>query len=90
MNFVVCANGVMMVNSFIKPSATGAILPKIGFRLEMPKEMEQLTWFGRGPWDSYRDRKEACFPAIYKSTVTDQYEEYIDWQQISKNLSLTL
>ena len=77
MNFVVCANGVMMVNSFIKPSATGAILPKIGFRLEMPKEMEQLTWFGRGPWDSYRDRKEACFPAIYKSTVTDQYEEYI-------------
>ena len=32
---------------------------------------------GRGPWDSYRDRKEACLPAIYNSTVTDQYEEYI-------------
>ena len=77
MNFLVCANGVMMVNSFIKPTSTGAILPKIGFRLEMPAEMEQLTWFGRGPWDSYRDRKEACFPAIYQSTVTDQYEEYI-------------
>ena len=77
MNFIVCANGVMMVNSLIKPSATGAILPKIGFRLEMPSEMEQLSWFGRGPWDSYRDRKEACFPAIYQSTVTDQYEEYI-------------
>lgn len=77
MTFLVCANGVMMVNSFISPSNTGAIIPKIGFRLEMPAEMEQLSWFGRGPWDSYRDRKEACFPAIYKSTVTDQYEEYI-------------
>ena len=77
MNFLVCANGMMMINSFIKPTATGAILPKIGFRLEMPAEMEQLSWFGRGPWDSYRDRKEACLPAIYKSTVTDQYEEYI-------------
>ena len=39
--------------------------------------MDFRQWFGRGPWDSYRDRKEACLPAIYKSTVTDQYEAYI-------------
>ena len=77
LHFIVCANGVIMVNSFIRPSQTGTILPKIGFRLEMPAEMEQLTWFGRGPWDSYRDRKEACLPAIYQSTVTDQREDYI-------------
>ncbi len=77
LNFIVCADGTMMVNSFIRPNNTGAILPKLGFKLEMPKGMEQLTWFGRGPWDSYVDRKEACLPAIYKSTVTDQYEEYI-------------
>ena len=77
MNFVVCANGVMMVNSFISPSNTGTVIPKMGFRLEMPAGMEQLSWFGRGPWDSYRDRKEACLPAIYKSTVTEQYEGYI-------------
>ena len=75
--FVVCADGTLMTNSFIRPANTGAILPKIGFRLEMPSDMEQLSWFGRGPWDSYRDRKEACLPGIYKSTVTDQYEEYI-------------
>ena len=75
--FIVCADGTMMVNSLIRPANTGAILPKLGFRLEMPKEMEQLSWFGRGPWDSYVDRKEACLPAIYQSTVSDQYEEYI-------------
>ena len=77
LDFFVCADGTVMVNSFIRPNNTGAILPKLGFRLEMPKEMEQLSWFGRGPWDNYRDRKEACLPAIYNSTVTDQYEEYI-------------
>lgn len=77
MSFIVCANGAVMVNAFIVPSSTGAIIPKVGFRLEMPAEMEQLAWFGRGPWDSYRDRKEACLPGIYKSTVTDQYENYI-------------
>ena len=77
LDFIVCADGTLMVNSFIRPNNTGAILPKLGFRLEMPKDMEQLSWFGRGPWDNYVDRKEACLPAIYNSTVTDQYEEYI-------------
>ena len=77
LQFIVCADGTIMTNAFIRPALTGAILPKLGFRLEMPKEMEQLVWFGRGPWDSYRDRKEACLPGVYQSSVTDQYEEYI-------------
>ena len=77
LDFIVCADGTLMVNSFIRPQNTGTILPKLGFKLEMPKEMEQLMWFGRGPWDNYRDRKEACLPGIYQSTVTNQYEEYI-------------
>ncbi len=77
LTFIVCADGTLMTNAFIRPSTTGAIIPKMGFRLEMPSTMEQLAWFGRGPWDSYRDRKEACLPGIYRSTVTDQYEEYI-------------
>ena len=77
LDFIVCADGTLMVNSIINPSNKGAIIPKLGFRLEMPSSMEQLSWFGRGPWDSYRDRKEACLPAIYKSTVADQREDYI-------------
>lgn len=81
LNFIVCADGTIMVNSFIIPSCTGTVIPKLGFRFEMPSAMEQFTWFGRGPWDSYRDRKEACFPGIYKSTVTDQYEEYVKPQE---------
>ena len=77
LSFIVCADGTLMVSSFIRPSSTGTILPKLGFRFEMPATMEQLRWFGRGPWDSYRDRKEACLPAIYSSTVTAQREDYI-------------
>ena len=77
LNFYVTSDGVLMVNSLIRPASTGAIIPKLGFRLEMPAAFEQLAWFGRGPWDSYRDRKEACLPGIYESTVSDQREDYI-------------
>ena len=77
LHFIVCADGTVMTNALIRPSQKGAILPKMGFRMEMPSSMEQLSWFGRGPWDSYRDRKEACLPAIYQATVSSQREDYI-------------
>ena len=81
LDFIVCADGKVMVNSIIRPSQTGIIIPKMGFKLEMPPSMEQLSWFGRGPWDSYRDRKEACLPGVYKSTVKAQREDYIKPQE---------
>ena len=81
LDFKVCADGTIMVNADINPADQNAVLPRIGFKLEMPSKMEQLTWFGRGPWDSYVDRKEACFPDIYESTVTDQYVEYVKPQE---------
>ena len=77
LSFIVCADGTLLVNSLIRPGSTGVIIPKLGFRFEMPAAFEQFTWFGRGPWDSYRDRKESCLPGIYKSTVSDQREDYI-------------
>lgn len=75
--FKVCADGAILANTIILPASDGAVLPKIGLRTEMPSSMEYLTWFGRGPWDNYVDRKESCLPGIYQSTVKDQYENYI-------------
>lgn len=81
LKFNICSDGAIIVNSLIKPSNSGAIIPKIGFRFEMPSQMEQLRWFGRGPWDSYVDRKEACFPDVYQSTVSKQQTDYIKPQE---------
>lgn len=80
-NFKVLSNGVILMNSSVRPSSKGGILPRMGFRTELPSSMEQLNWFGRGPWDSYVDRKEACFPGVYSSTVTEQYTPYIKPQE---------
>lgn len=79
--FKVCADGVILANTLITPASDGAVLPKIGLRTEMAATMEQLTWFGRGPWDNYVDRKEACLPGVYTSTVKAQYENYIKPQE---------
>jgi beta-galactosidase len=39
--------------------------------------LEQLEWFGRGPWENYADRKASAMVGRYRSTVTEQYVPYI-------------
>ena len=51
-------------------------LPRLGILIELPREFEQLTWYGRGPWDNYPDRKVSCPIGLWKSTVSEQYVHY--------------
>ncbi|MBA3684602.1 MAG: beta-galactosidase, partial [Planctomycetes bacterium] len=52
-------------------------LPRLGVELIAPDAYEALTWFGRGPHESYCDRKAGALLGRYASTVTDQYVPYI-------------
>ena len=83
MQFVVMADGAIMVSSIITPALTGVILPRMGFRLEMPQEMEQMAWLGRGPWDSYADRKESAHVGLYHTTVSEQVGKFVLPQESS-------
>ena len=51
-------------------------LPRLGMVIRLPKAYEQLQWYGRGPWDSYPDRKQAAHIGWWQSTVTAQYTHY--------------
>ena len=79
--FKVCADGAILVSSNVRPSVKGAVLPRMGFRTELPSAMEQLSWYGRGPWDSYVDRKEGSLLGIHQSTVKAQQTDYIKPQE---------
>ncbi|MDE6480310.1 MAG: DUF4981 domain-containing protein [Muribaculaceae bacterium] len=77
MSYTVMPDGAIAVSSIITPSRKNVILPRLGFTFEMPEDYEKYTWYGRGPWENYRDRKESCFPGLYHSTVSDQWTPYI-------------
>ncbi len=51
-------------------------IPRLGIVIELPREYEQLSWYGRGPWDNYPDRKTSCPIGLWKSTVSTQYVHY--------------
>ena len=65
-------------------------LPRIGIVIELPRDYEQLTWYGRGPWDNYPDRKTSCPVGLWQSTVSEQYVHYPRPQDSGNNEDCTM
>ena len=56
-------------------------LPRFGMTLTMPAEFDTMTWFGRGPHETYWDRKSGARVGLYTGSVFDQYTPYIRPQE---------
>lgn len=76
-NYTILSDGAIVVNNIINPAELKVTLPRMGFCMEMPAGFENFTYYGRGPGDNYLDRKESCFPGIYKSTVSAQLTNFV-------------
>ena len=52
-------------------------LPRIGSRVEVSGELDQLEWYGRGPRETYVDRETAEQLGRWSSPVAEQYVPYV-------------
>lgn len=75
-------NGVIKVsNDIVTGNADSPLIPRVGLRMQLPVEFDKLTYYGRGPWENYCDRKTSCFIDRYVFKVSDLYENYIRPQE---------
>ncbi len=56
-------------------------LPRFGMQMTVPAGFEALQWYGRGPHESYWDRKTGARVGRYAGTVTDQAYPYVRPQE---------
>ncbi|MEZ5197184.1 MAG: DUF4981 domain-containing protein [Bacteroidales bacterium] len=56
-------------------------LPRFGIQLILPSEFDSLQWLGRGPHESYWDRKTSASIDLYAGTVWEQYHPYVRPQE---------
>jgi beta-galactosidase len=74
--------GVLELESAFRPLSTDRkMLMKIGHHWTLPLSMENLQWYGRGPFESYEDRKYAAHLGLYEGKIADQYHPYIRPQE---------
>ncbi len=78
---LVLGNGDMLVEQTVTLAEGLPPLPRVGLRLTVPGGYEQYTWLGRGPHESYPDRKTGARLGRYHSTVDAEYIPYIHPQE---------
>ena len=71
-----CADGRVSVESVSTPRGDMPRLPRLGLSMVLDESLENMRYYGRGPWENYVDRCSASDIAYWESTVTDQYVEY--------------
>ena len=76
-DLLVQADGTLRVSHRFAVPAGLPQLPRLGVELIAPDSFEAMTWFGRGPHESYCDRKAGARVGRYASSVRDRYVPYI-------------
>ncbi len=56
-------------------------LPRFGVQFNMPEDNEQLRYFGRGPVESYVDKRWASYQGLFRTLVSDHFEHYVRPQE---------
>ena len=56
-------------------------LPRLGLRMTLPDGFDRLVWQGRGPWESYPDKKTGALLGRYETTVDATHEPYVRPQE---------
>lgn len=91
--YLVQGDGTIQVANKLQFTGWRINLARIGVRMLFDKKLDQVQYFGRGPFENYSDRKAAAEVGLYELNVNEQYEyekpmergnhEEVRWARIS-------
>ena len=80
--YSVYGSGVIAIDYDFKIGTKNVpMIPRLGLMMVLPEGYENVTWFGRGPWENYIDRNNAAFIDKYSTTVTEMFYPYPSVQE---------
>ena len=81
-SYTVYGSGDILVSNSFKPGKKK--LPELmryGMQMTIPGSLDTITWYGRGPHESYWDRKTSAAVGVWSGSVEDQHVPYIRPQE---------
>ncbi|MFV0132806.1 glycoside hydrolase family 2 TIM barrel-domain containing protein [Streptomyces sp. HMX87] len=80
--YTVFGNGEIKVDNTLHPGAANLpYLPEVGTMLFLPRGLDRLHWYGRGPEENHWDRNTGTDVGLYSGTVAEQWTPYIRPQE---------
>ena len=74
--YTISGNGVIKAENSVSSSNPTLVAGRIGVRMFLDKQYDQVEYFGRGPMENYSDRKRGFDVGIYKATVRELMTPY--------------
>ncbi len=73
--------GAISWNMEVKKDREFPELPRFGLRLFLPKDREEVSYYGLGPWENYADKRRASYHGEFTAKVNKMHEDYIRPQE---------
>lgn len=100
-DYLIYGTGDVQVTTTYTPTGTLPPLARVGMQFQLPPAMNNLKWYGRGPFESYADRKDAAKVGLYTGKTADQFFPYtmaqengnktdVRWAQLTDETGLGL
>jgi len=97
--FKLAQEGQLSIEYFFKPNEEDLPnIPRLGMYVTLSNKYSDVSWYGKGPQESYWDRKTGMKTGIYKGKILDQFHTYsrpqetgnktdIRWMEVSSKNS---
>ena len=83
LTYALAPDGTLEVGERLEPVAGANLprMPRFGMRTMLPARYHRTEWFGRGPMESYLDRKDGAFVGRWSLDVSEWAHPYVRPQE---------
>ena len=80
-NWKIDNNGKLSSVMYAEKDDEFPVLPRFGIRMFLDKRLKNVSFYGMGPQESYRDKHQGAYHALFRTKINDLHEDYIRPQE---------
>jgi beta-galactosidase len=78
LDYIINSKGKIQVQADYQPNQTTIpLMPKFGMRVQIQNRFKNISWYGRGPYENYPDRKTGYLIGLYEAKLDNFITNYI-------------
>ena len=87
--YTMAGDGSVAVAGDLTPVKTDLPPPfRVGMAFAMPTDLTTVEWYGRGPHESYVDRKGSALVGLWRGAIAEQNHDYIRPQETGNKIDV--
>lgn len=83
--YTVTSDGKLNISCSVRVRDAVTWLPRFGWEIVLKEEMENVRYFGFGPYESYVDKRLSSRMGVFRTTSSESFEPYVKPQENSSH-----